>query len=150
MEKLKKGKLLEIGSYKIINYKKGVKYGPFSKRVLKESVKHGHWMWFSQKDGGLTHEGNYKNGKETGEWIYYFPGGAKANRILNYKNGKLDGKMLIFQWRPHRVTQEINYKNGLKDGKMYVFDKRGKPVVEKTFKEGMEVNPNGKPKSFTP
>ena len=98
----------------------------------------------------MTHEGNYKNGKEEGEWVYYFRGGAKESRIINYKAGKLEGKMLIFEWRPHRVTQEINYKNGVKHGKMYVFDKRGKPVVEKNFEDGMELSPNGKPKSFVP
>ena len=58
--------------------------------------------------------------------------------------------MLLFNWRPHYVTQEINYKDGVKDGKMYVFDKKGKPVVEKTFKEGVELGPNGTPKAFTP
>ena len=145
-----KGKLQEIGSYKIISYKKHVKYGPFSKRSMKESVKDGHWIWFSDKDGKMTHEGDYKNGKEEGAWIYYYPGGAKANRVIHYKDGRLDGKMLIYQWRPHRVTQEISYKDGLKHGDMFIFDKRGKPVVKKTFEEGSEVRPDGKGKTFKP
>ena len=58
--------------------------------------------------------------------------------------------MLLLNWRPNYVTTQINYKDGLKNGKMYVFDKRGKVKIEKDFSEGMEVGPNGKPKTFTP
>ena len=98
----------------------------------------------------VQHSGNYKNGKEEGEWVFYFPGGAKAERIVSYKEGRLHGKMLMFNWRPHYVTTQIDYQDGLKHGKMYLFDKKGNVKVEKTFEEGLEVNPNGKPKGFNP
>lgn len=82
-----KGKLLEEGQYKLITYKKGVKYGPFSKRKLEESVRDGHWVWYSDKDFKKSHEGDYKDGKETGTWTYYYPGDLKPCKLWNIKMG---------------------------------------------------------------
>jgi antitoxin component YwqK of YwqJK toxin-antitoxin module len=145
-----KGKLVEDGNYKIITYKKHVKYGPFSKRKLKESARSGHWVWYSDKDGKKTYEGDYKDGKEVGKWIYYYPGGEKPMQTIDYKNGRIDGKMVMYNWRPHRITTEIEYKNGVKDGKMVIYDKRGNIKIEKYFKEGVEVKKDGKPVHFQP
>ena len=125
-------------------------YGPFKKHKVQESVRDGHWTWYSEKDGGKTHEGNYSKGKEEGKWVYYYPGGVKPMQEINYKDGRLNGTSTQYNWRPHRITSQIDYKNGVKDGKMILYNKRGKVAVEKVFKEGVEVTTDGKPVRFNP
>jgi antitoxin component YwqK of YwqJK toxin-antitoxin module len=146
----KKRILLEEGSYKIITIEKSMKYGPFKKRKVKESAKDGLWTWYSEKDGGKTHEGSYSKGKEQGKWVYYYPGGAKPMQELSYKNGKLNGTTVKYNWRPYRITTKIDYKDGVKDGKMIIYNKRGRVAIEKNFKEGIEVRSDGKPVRFSP
>jgi antitoxin component YwqK of YwqJK toxin-antitoxin module len=58
--------------------------------------------------------------------------------------------MLTFEWRPHYVQSAVEYKDGIKHGKATIYDKNGKVLKEKTFLDGVEVGPDGKPKVFAP
>jgi antitoxin component YwqK of YwqJK toxin-antitoxin module len=137
-ELFENGKPKDVGSYKIITVKSKIEYGPLKDMESTESVKHGEWISFSQKDYKRTEQGTYKNGEKDGEWIAYYPGGKIPNNITHFKDGKLNGLMAEYD-RKGALISECFYKNGLRDGTFRMYDKNGKVIVEKEFKEGQQV-----------
>lgn len=71
-------------------------------------------------------------------------------QTIEYKNGRMNGTTTKYKWRPYKIVSEIDFKEGVKDGKMVMYDKRGRKVVQKYFKEGVEVREDGKPVKFQP
>jgi antitoxin component YwqK of YwqJK toxin-antitoxin module len=141
-ELFENGKPKDVGSYKVITIKSKIEYGPLKDMESTESVKHGEWVSFSQKDYKRTEQGTYKNGEKDGEWIAYFPGGKIPNNTSHFKDGKLNGLMTEYD-RKGALISESSYKNGLKDGPFRLYDKNGKVIVEKEFKEGLQVMMGG-------
>ncbi|AEA43330.1 toxin-antitoxin system YwqK family antitoxin [Fluviicola taffensis] len=132
------GKPKDLFNYKVITKKSKIEYGPLKDFDVKESIKDGPAVSFSQKDFKKTEEGSYKNGQKHGVWYTYWPGGKIPSNTTTYKDGKLDGKSTEMDRRGN-VISETDYKDGLKDGKMKLFDKRGKVIKELEFKEGQQV-----------
>jgi uncharacterized protein len=135
---MENGKLEEITHFKIVSKKlNNMDYGFWKNKKVKESVRHGKFESYSQKDFQLTETGQYLNGLKEGTWTAYLPGGKIPAFITNYKKGELHGLMIEFGKTGNKIS-EINYSNGIKDGKMKVFDKKGKVVLVKEFIKGVE------------
>jgi antitoxin component YwqK of YwqJK toxin-antitoxin module len=135
---MENGKIEEIESYKIISRNPtNMNYGFWKNKKVKESIRHGKYESYSQKDFQLTEKGQYKNDLKEGTWIAYLPGGKLPAFISNYKNGALDGLMIEFGRSGEKIS-ETSYSKGLKNGKLKVFDKKGKVILEKEFINGIE------------
>lgn len=132
------GKPKDIFNYKVITKKSKIPNGPLKDYDVKESIKDGHSVSFSQKDYKKTEEGDYKNGEKDGVWYTYWPGGHIPSNTTTYKNGLLEGKSIELDRRGNPVS-ETEYKNGLKHGKMKIYDKRGKVVKELEFEFGQQI-----------
>ena len=139
MEYFDNGQLKDVEQYKVINIKSKIKYGPMQNRTNSESVQHGKFISYSQKDFQKTLEGVYKKGKKQGEWIAYHPGGVNPAVISNYKDGKLHGPMIAYSFRENRKTSEVNYKNGLQHGKVKIYNERGELIKEEEYNNGVKV-----------
>jgi antitoxin component YwqK of YwqJK toxin-antitoxin module len=125
-------------SYKVMDVKTKMDYGYMKGHTVKESIKHGHYVSYSNKDFKKVEEGQYKNGDKDGEWIDYYPGGKMPAVFTTYKKGELNGPMRQYD-RMGKVSSEINYSKGEKDGKFIIYNEAGKVVKEKVFSNGIEV-----------
>jgi len=135
---MENGKLEEITSYKISSKKlNNMNYGFWKNQKIKESVRHGKYATYSQKDFQLTETGQYVNDLKDGTWTAYLPGGKVPAFITNYKKGELDGLMIEFGRGGEKIS-ETSYSKGIKNGKMKLFDKKGKVILEKEFNNGIE------------
>ena len=156
------GKLLLFGRYKMGNktgkwtefYNNGSKKEEVSYRVKtlknasqdvvamgfksKQSVKHGSYKAYSQVDFSIKETGKYNQEKKTGKWINYYPGGIVPAVVSTFKDGLLNGEFYQNDRRGNKMN-EIHYKNGLKDGLFIVYGKNGKPVTQKMFRKGHEL-----------
>ena len=115
-----------------------MEYGFMKGHSVKESIKHGNSITYSNKDFKKTEEGNYKNGHKDGEWFDYYPGGKMIAVYTTYKNGELNGPMRQYD-RSGKISSEINYSKGIKDGKFIIYNENGKVINEKNFSNGMEI-----------
>jgi uncharacterized protein len=135
---MENGKIEEVTNYKITTKKlNNMDYGFWKNRTLKETIKHGKYESYSQKDYQLTETGNYYNDLKDGIWTAYLPGGKVPAFITNYKKGELDGLMIEFGRGGEKIS-ETSYSKGVKNGKMKLFDKKGKVILEKEFTNGIE------------
>ena len=156
------GKLLLFGRYKMGNktgkwtefYNNGSKKEEVSYRVKtlkdaskdvvamgfksKQSVKHGNYKAYSQVDFSIKETGKYNQDKKTGKWINYYPGGVVPAVVSTFKDGLLNGDFYQNDRRGNKMN-EIHYKKGLKDGLFIVYGKNGKPVTQKMFRKGHEL-----------
>lgn len=145
------GRPRELKTYKVIKTKSNVNRNGKNKKVNYSSELNGKFQAYSDKDGNLMEEGNYKNGVKVGTWTAYHPGGRLKAVVSNYKNGKLDGEMATYDKRG-KIMSSVEYKNGLKHGVFKTYDKKGKVTNEKRFSEGMLIieGQDNKPGQFTP
>ena len=115
----------------------------------KQSLEHGTFKAYSQVDFTIKELGKFKQGKKTGKWINYYPGGVVPAVVSTFKNGLLHGEFYQNDRRGNKMN-EIHYKNGLKDGLFIVYGSNGKPITQKMFRNGHELQrvSNGNP--FSP
>ena len=115
----------------------------------KQSVEHGTFKAYSQVDFTIKELGKFKQGKKSGKWINYYPGGVVPAVVSTFKNGLLHGEFYQNDRRGNKMN-EIHYKNGLKDGLFIVYGSNGKPITQKMFRNGHELQrvSNGNP--FSP
>ena len=167
------GKLLLFGRYKMGNktgkwtefYNNGRKKEEVSYRVKtlknasqdvvalgfksKQSVKHGTYKAYSQVDFSIKETGKYNLEKKTGKWINYYPGGVVPAVVSTFKQGLLHGEFYQNDRRGNKMN-EIHYKNGLKDGLFIVYGNNGKPVTQKMFRKGHELQRVSSGNPFSP
>jgi antitoxin component YwqK of YwqJK toxin-antitoxin module len=167
------GKLLLFGRYKMGNktgkwtefYSNGRKKEEVSYRVKtlknasqdvvalgfksKQSVKHGNYKAYSQVDFSIKETGKYNLEKKTGKWINYYPGGVVPAVVSTFKDGLLHGEFYQNDRRGNKMN-EIHYKNGLKDGLFIVYGNNGKPVTQKMFRKGHELQRVSSGNPFSP
>ncbi|MCO5260301.1 MAG: hypothetical protein M9916_09175 [Crocinitomicaceae bacterium] len=150
-EYFESGQPREFKTYKIIKKKSTVNRTGKKKKISLVSELNGKFQAYSDKDGKLMEEGNYKNGLKVGTWTAYHAGGRLKAVVSNYKNGKLDGEMSTFDKRG-KIISSVQYKNGLKHGSFKTYDKKGKITSEKRFSEGMLIieGQDNKPGYFSP
>lgn len=150
-EYFQNGSIRDIKTYKVIKTKSAINKDGKKSKVTYASELNGKFLAYSDKDGRIMEEGNYKNGKKVGTWNAYHPGGKMKAVVTNYKNGKLEGTMSTYDKRG-KIISSSDYKNGLKHGTFKLYDKRGKVASEKRFSEGMLIieGQDNRPGSFSP
>jgi antitoxin component YwqK of YwqJK toxin-antitoxin module len=79
----------------------------------------GLWRFFSEFDGSLVSEENYKEGKKDGTAKTYFAGKTVAE-VITWKNGLRDGSWIQY-FDDGTVKLQGTYKNDLKEGPLTVF-----------------------------
>lgn len=151
MEYFQNGQLRELKTYKIIKKKSNVNKEGKGSKIIYSSELNGKFQAYSDKDGRIMEEGNYKNGNKVGTWNAYHPGGKMKAVVSNYKNGKLEGEMATYDKRG-KIISTCDYKDGLKHGTFKLYDKKGKVTSEKRFSEGMLIieGQDNRPGSFSP
>lgn len=112
-------------------------YGHWKNQKIKESIRHGLYESYSQKDFQITERGKYYKDLKDGVWTAYLPGGKLPAFITTYKKGELEGLMIEFSRGGEKIS-ETSYSKGVKSGKMKIFDKKGKIILEKEFINGVE------------
>lgn len=70
---------------------------------MKAKVRNGKWIFF-HKNGKISAEGHYLNGRETGTWTYYHSNGQKSAEG-NFVDGKQDGKW-TYWYKDGKVSSE--------------------------------------------
>ncbi len=129
------------GNYKIITTKREMV--SLSDLDVTKSVEHGKWTQYSDVDGSLVIEMNYKNGEQHGQWNYYYPGGEVKSSSMKYKDGLLDGTYKSYS-RQGQLQSEIDYKDNVKHGNMIIYDDNGNVIKKQTYKFGYPVDKNAK------
>ena len=137
MEKNSK-QIEEIKTYKVITIKSTANSGFSKNRKITESVLHGKFVAYDQKDFQKSEEGTYKLGEKEGKWTAFYPGGILPAVVSSYKLGKLDG-VLIEYGRKGEKMSETTFKNGVKDGPLKIYNREGKVKLTKMFSNGQEV-----------
>ncbi len=132
------GRKKEEVSYKVITLKNTAQDVVAMGFKEKQSVEHGTFRAFSQVDFAIKELGEFKHGKKTGKWINYYPGGVVPAVVSTFRNGLLHGEFYQNDRRGNKMN-EIHYKNGLKDGLFIVYGSNGKPITQKMFKNGHEL-----------
>lgn len=132
------GRKKEEVSYKVITLKNTAQDVVAMGFKEKQSVEHGTFRAFSQVDFAIKELGEFKHGKKTGKWINYYPGGVVPAVVSTFRNGLLHGEFYQNDRRGNKMN-EIHYKNGLKDGLFIVYGSNGKPITQKMFRNGHEL-----------
>ena len=115
----------------------------------KQSVEHGFYKAYSQLDFAIKESGKYHLGKKVGKWINFYPGGVVPAVVSTFKNGLLHGEFYQNDRRGNKMN-EIHYKNGLKDGLFIVYGSNGKPITQKMFRKGHELQRVSSGNPFSP
>jgi uncharacterized protein len=132
------GRKKEEVSYKVSTLKNSAQDVVAMGFKEKQSVEHGTFKAYSQVDFTIKEFGKFKQGKKTGKWINYYPGGVVPAVVSTFKNGLLHGEFYQNDRRGNKMN-EIHYKNGLKDGLFIVYGSNGKPITQKMFRNGHEL-----------
>jgi antitoxin component YwqK of YwqJK toxin-antitoxin module len=124
--------------------------------------KTGYWV---ERNGELTNQGVYKDGKKTGNWVTllsnnllnkveFFNNGlrdgisvqfdrkAKIVTYENYKNGELNGTCVYYGPYNENPTKETNYANGKLNGITKLFYDNGKIQEESYYKANLKSGPS--------
>ena len=132
------GRKKEEVSYKVSTLKNSAQDVVAMGFKEKQSVEHGTFRAYSQVDFAIKELGKFKHGKKNGKWINYYPGGVVPAVVSTFKNGLLHGEFYQNDRRGNKMN-EIHYKNGLKDGLFIVYGSNGKPITQKMFRNGHEL-----------
>lgn len=151
MDYFASGQPRELKTYKIIKTTSKINKDGKKSKVNYSSELNGKFQAYSDLDGKIMEEGNYKKGNKVGTWTAYHPGGRLKAVVSNYKNGKLEGTLSTFDKRG-KIISACDYKDGLKHGTFKLYDKKGKVTSEKRFSEGMLIieGQDNKSGSFAP
>lgn len=132
---------------------------------LEDGILSGKVVKYS-RDGDLISQLTYNYGVLDGEAIFFYKTGV-LETITNFKFGKLNGKFRMFsrdgapfldgdyvldkrsgEWKFFYKTGDVkttvSYKNGYKDGEVVIYDKAGLIADKFYFKNGDEVDKDGK------
>ncbi len=125
--------------------------------VYFKQLKEGKWLYYSDIDGALISEENYKSGQLHGKVITFYPESGKPAEILEFKQGKregpllkyfpegsimtegtymndsLDGKFTLY-WPDGIIQVSGAYIHGIQSGDWSYFDEEGKEVSDEDFR----------------
>ncbi len=96
--------------------------------------KTGRWRYYSETDGTLLSEGDYREGRKTGEWTTYYPSGKVAS-CGTYTEDEPNG-VWIYYHPNGNVASSGSFVAGRKDGYWVSFDDSGHKTSEAHFTEG--------------
>jgi antitoxin component YwqK of YwqJK toxin-antitoxin module len=91
------------------------------------------------KNGIPQMAGHLVNNKNEGSWKYFYPD-SNLESQGNFKNDLPDGKWAWY-YQDKKLKETGNFVSGKREGKWLDYDKEGKVVMEKLYKDGIELEP---------
>ncbi len=95
------------------------------------------WLYFSDVDGKLVLEENYKTGIKQGETIVFYPSTGKPSELTNYKNGHKNGRWLKY-FPDGKISTSGTYVNDTLQGPFRVYDINGKLLMQGQYKNALQ------------
>jgi antitoxin component YwqK of YwqJK toxin-antitoxin module len=107
---------------------------PMAKGIYMDEKKDSIWQFFSEYDGTLISEENYRTGKKDGVSKIFFPGGG-ISETISWKNDVRDGLWEIF-YSDGKVKMKGANSNGDKSGPFVFYYATGKVMIAGEYLEG--------------
>ena len=94
----------------------------------------GHCVSYTEEDGRLFMEEDYKDGLRDGQ-VKYYDAFGNIESIVSYSKGEKQGKLIKYQKMNRPCANPYldyieNYENGLLQGMTYVYDDTGQKIIE--------------------
>ena len=87
------------------------------------------------QNGQIFIDGAFSKSRATGKWTFYHPDGTVAKEVT-YVKGKPDGEVRVFGKKGQPIA-ERTYKEGLREGVWVLYDKEGKQKLrEESYRDG--------------
>jgi antitoxin component YwqK of YwqJK toxin-antitoxin module len=100
------------------------------------------WLYFSDVDGKLVLEENYKTGVKQGPVIVFYPSTGRPSELTDYKNGRKNGRWIKY-FPDGKISTSGVYVNDTLQGPFSVYDINGKLLMqgqyEKSLQEGLWI-----------
>jgi len=107
---------------------------PMAKGIYVDEKKDSTWRFFSEYDGVLLSDENYKSGLKNGTSRIYFPSGS-ISEIINWKEDRKEGP-----WETYYTDGKLKMKgacrNGEKEGPYVFYYNSGKVMIAGDYLEG--------------
>lgn len=100
----------------------------------KDEKKEGLWQFYSEKDGSLASEENFRQGKKEGPSRVYYPDGTLAETSL-WKEGLLNGPSEQF-YTDGRLKLRVTYLQGEKHNEFFSWFPDGKVMISGRYYMG--------------
>ncbi len=107
---------------------------PMAEGRFVDEKREGLWKFYSEQDGALISEENYRNGKKEGVAKNFFPGQGVAE-LSNFRDGIHEGTWEQY-YADGKVKFRCTYKNDMKEGPVTGYSASGKVLMNGTYKNG--------------
>lgn len=107
---------------------------PMAKGMYRDEKRDSLWQFFSDYDGALLSEENYKSGIKQGLSRTFYPQGG-VSETINWKDGMKDGASESF-FSDGKVKMRTMYKNGEKSGPFSSYYYTGTPMITGGYLDG--------------
>ncbi len=95
------------------------------------------WLYFSDVDGKLVLEENYKIGVKQGPFIIYYPSTGKPSELTDYKNGRKNGRWIKY-FPDGKISTSGTYVNDTLQGTFLVYGVNGKLLIKGRYRNAMQ------------
>jgi antitoxin component YwqK of YwqJK toxin-antitoxin module len=107
---------------------------PMAKGNYLDEKKDSIWQFFSEYDGALLSEENYRSGMKDGTSKIFFPAGG-ISEIITWKNDVRDGLWETY-YSDGKVKMKGGYTGGDKSGPFIFYYNEGTPMITGDYLEG--------------
>ncbi|MDP4280728.1 MAG: hypothetical protein Q8867_01125 [Bacteroidota bacterium] len=102
--------------------------------VFVNEKREGLWKFYSEYDGALVSEENYKIGIKEGDEITYYPSGGKSD-FISWKNGKKTGSWVQY-YQDGKIKLKGMYLDDLREGPVEAFFLSGQKIFTGQYHKG--------------
>lgn len=95
------------------------------------------WRYFSDVDGKLIMEENYKVGIKNGPTIIFYPKTGKPSELTDYKNGRKNGRWIKY-FPDGKISTSGFYVNDTLQGPFQVYDINGQLLMKGQYKNALQ------------
>ncbi len=95
------------------------------------------WLYYSETDGKLVLEENYKDGIKQGVTIIFYPETGRPSELTDYKNGHKNGRWIKY-FPDGKVSTSGTYVNDTLQGDFRVYDINGTLIVRGQYKNALQ------------
>ncbi len=95
------------------------------------------WLYFSDVDGKLVLEENYRKGIKQGPTIIFYPSTGKPSELTDFKNGRKNGRWIKY-FPNGKVSTSGFYVNDTLQGSFRVYGINGKLLMQGQYKNALQ------------